>query len=141
MLALFLGSLSQTNQTGITNNSGDGVTMYTIRNNAVYCEDLLMYSYERLLPVNEKLAVALKGGFMIWDPILPLVEVAMVSGGPKNFFEGGLGTIFDIIEGGGFFTIRAGYRYQAPKGFLFKFSAIYSPDNFILPLIAVGYAF
>lgn len=140
MLTFSIGSFSQTNQVS-TSKTSDGINMYTIRPNAVYCEDLLLYSYEHLLSLNEQLAVALKGGFMIWDPFLPLAEVALVAGGPKSFFEGGLGTIFDVIEGGGFFTIRVGYRYQGPKGLLFKVSAFYSPDNFILPLIGIGYAF
>ncbi len=141
MLTFSLGSFSQTNQTITVASSEDNATMYSIRLNSVSCEDLIMFTYQRLLPANEKLAVSLRAGFMIWDPVLPLAEVGLVTGGPKHFFETGLGVLLDPIEGGGFFTVRAGYRYQAPQGFLFKLSGIYSPDNFILPLIGVGYAF
>ena len=72
---------------------------------------------------------------------MPVGEIAAITGGPKHFFEAGAGAIMDIFYGGGFFTIRAGYRYQAPKGFLLKVSGIYSPDNFLLPWIAIGYSF
>lgn len=137
MLTFSITSFAQPNPI----QSGTDENMYTIRHNAVYTEDLLLYSFERLLPVNERTAVLLKAGFVIWDPFLPMVETGFVSGGPRNFAEIGVGGIIDIFGGGGFFTMRAGYRYQAPKGFLFKLSAIYSPDNFILPLIGVGYAF
>jgi len=126
--------------------SAAGTTMFDLRRNAVYTEDLLSYSYERLLPVSDKFGFLLKAGFMIWDPVIPLFEVGTISGGSKHFFEAGIGALIadtsDNEEGSfDFLTFRLGYRYQAPKGFLFKTSAIYSPDNFILPLIAVGYSF
>ena len=121
--------------------STESQTMFDIRRNAVYTEDLIMYSYERILPISAKFGFLLKGGILIWDPFMPLAEIAVITGGTKHFFEAGPGAIIDVFYGGGFFTIRAGYRYQAPKGFLFKFSGIYSPDNFILPLIGLGYTF
>jgi len=121
--------------------SSTEIAMFDIRRNAVYNEDFLAFCYERLLPVNDKFGIALKGGIVIFDPFLLIGEVATVFGGPKHFIETGIGAIPDIIYGGGFFTIRAGYRYQAPKGFLLKASALYSPDNFIIPLISIGYAF
>jgi len=119
-------------------------SMFDLRRNAVYNEDILSFSYERLLPVSEIFGFLLKGGFMIWNPISPLAEFGIISGGSKHFFEAGIGALLldtSDKEGFDFLTFRAGYRYQAPKGFLFKASAIYSPDNFILPLIAVGYSF
>ena len=127
-------------------NSSEKLNMFDLRRNAVYTEDLLSYSYERLLPVGDKLGFLLKGGFMIWDPIIPLLEFGAITGDNKHFFEAGIGALIadtsDDEEGSfDFITFRIGYRYQAPKGFLFKASAIYSPDNFILPLIAVGYSF
>ena len=108
-----------------TKNSTSDITMFDIRRNAVYNEDLLAFCYERLLPVTDKFGIALKGGIVIFDPFLLIGEVATVFGGPKHFAETGIGAIPDIIYGGGFFTIRAGYRYQAPKGFLFW--------NFLIP--------
>jgi len=118
--------------------------MFDVRRNAIYTEDILSFSYERLLPVSNHLGIGLKAGFMIWDPIIPLVETAVVSGGTKHFGEAGVGVMLvnnDEDNGFDFITFRLGYRYQAPKGFLFKASALYSPDNFVLPWIAVGYAF
>ncbi|TLX72148.1 hypothetical protein E9993_18975 [Labilibacter sediminis] len=121
-------------------------SMYNLPRNAVYNENILSFSYERLFPLKDNFGLMLKGGFMIWDPLLPVVETAGVFGSHKNFFEAGIGAMIDDLsndkeEGFDFLTIRTGYRYQAPKGFLFKASAIYSPDNFILPWIAFGYSF
>lgn len=141
VLTFALSSYSQTNTDTTTQTSQDEQTMYTIRQNAVCMEDLLVYSYERLLPVSPRSAIGLKAGFLIWDPFMPLGEVSLVHGGSKNFFEAGAGGLIDVFEGGGFFTLRVGYRYLAPKGFIFKASTIYSPDNFLLPLIGIGYAF
>ncbi|MCW3785354.1 hypothetical protein [Plebeiibacterium sediminum] len=121
-------------------------TMFTIQKNAVYNEDLLGFAYERLIPLSNKNALILKGGFIIWDPVIPVVESAFMTGGKKNFLELGVGALIadtNTDEEGGFdfVTFRLGYRYQAPKGFLLKASVIHSPDNFILPLISLGYSF
>lgn len=122
------------------------ISMFDIRRNAIYNEDILFFSYDRILPVREKFGILLKGGFVIWDPLMPLIEVGTISGGSKHFFEAGIGALLadtsdDEESSFDFITFRAGYRYQAPKGFLIKASGIYSPDNFILPLIALGYSF
>ncbi len=141
VLTFSLSSFSQTNQNNATSNTAGEANMFTIRHNAFIVEDLLFYSYERLIPLSENAAFGIKAGIMVWDPFMPQGEFSFVGGGPKSFFEIGFGGIIDISDEGGFFTMRAGYRYQAPKGFLFKASAIFSPDNFILPLIGIGYAF
>lgn len=134
-------SQNQDEKVTSSNVSTVGTTMFDIKHNAVYNEDILAFCYERLFPVKDKFGIALKGGVVIFDPFLLIAEVATVFGAPKHFFETGVGAIPDVIYGGGFLTLRAGYRYQAPKGFLFKASAIYSPDNFIIPVITLGYAF
>lgn len=116
-------------------------SMYNIRRNSIYNEDFFIFGYERLIPVDQKVGIALKGGILIFDPFMLVTEVTSVFGGTKHFFEAGMGGIIDPFDDAHFATLRAGYRYQAPKGFLFKSSLIYSPDNFILPLITFGYAF
>ncbi len=121
-------------------------SMFNLQRNAVYNENILAFAYERLLPVTEKSSFALKGGFLIWDPFIPMVEGAFVTGGNKNFFEMGVGALIadtndDEEQGFDFVTFRIGYRYQAPKGFLLKTSVFHSPDNFILPWISLGYTF
>lgn len=118
--------------------------MFDLKRNAMFNENILSFSYERLIPVSNNFGFLLKGGFMIWDPISPLAEIGIISGKHKHFFDAGIGALLiDTSDEGGFdfFTLRAGYRYQAPKRFVFKASVIYSPDNFILPLIGVGYTF
>ncbi len=121
-------------------------SMFTIQKNAVYNEDILGFAYERLIPLGKKNGLILKGGFLIWDPIIPVVESTFVTGGNKNFLELGVGALLadtsdDEDEGFDFVTFRIGYRYQARRGFLLKTSVIHSPDNFILPLISLGYSF
>ena len=37
--------------------------------------------YERLIPLGKKNGLILKGGFLIWDPIIPVVESTFVTGG------------------------------------------------------------
>ena len=145
-LLLVVSPLFSYSQEGSSEVSTTETSMFTLRRNAVYNENILAFAYERLLPVSDKFGLLLKGGFMIWDPLIPLVEVGTISGRSKHFFEAGIGALLldtsDEDEGSfDFLTFRLGYRYQATKGFLFKASAIYSPDNFILPLITVGYSF
>lgn len=141
--ALTSFSINQESKKSTQSESLTTSSMFDMPRNAVYNEDIIAFFYERLFPVSKQVGIALKGGFVIWDPLMPAAEMAVVLGRTKHFVEAGVGTIpnFDNDEGYDFITIRAGYRYQAPKGFLFKASALYSPDNFILPLIGVGYAF
>ena len=77
-------------------------TMFDIRRNAVYTEDLIMYSYERILPISAKFGLILKGGIFIWDPFMPVAEIAAITGRTKHFFEAGPGAIMDVFYGGGF---------------------------------------
>lgn len=114
--------------------------MFDIKRNVVYNEDIFMFCYERIMPTSNNSAMTLKGGILIFDPFLPVMEFGLISGGPKNFFDAGVGAIYDL-EDTAFLTFRVGYRYMSPKGFVFRISPIYSPDNFILPLISFGYAF
>ena len=143
LLAILLLSLiSITSFPQIQNSNGDKnktTTMFDIRRNSIYSEDLLIYAYERILPIDEKFGVTLKGGVFIFDHVMPIVEGGIIIGGTKHFFEVGFGGIPD--SGGGFVTVRANYRYQAPKGFLVKAGVIGLVNNLYLPLISIGYAF
>lgn len=143
IIPIYTFSFNSNSSDTIVSDIADITTLFDIRRNAVYNEDLLAFSYERLLPVSDKFGFLIKGGFIIWDPLIPLIEGGIISGKNKHFFEVGFGGLLANTsdEGYDFFTFRAGYRYQATKGFLFKISGIYSPDNFLLPLIAIGYAF
>ena len=123
-----------------TKNINSPTSMFDIRKNSVYNETILIFCYERITPVRDKFGIAIKGGIMIFDPFFIIGEVATVSGGPKHFFETGIGGVIDPFSDLNYLTLRFGYRYQSPKGFLFKASPIISKD-FIVPLIAIGYAF
>jgi hypothetical protein len=141
--AIFSIAQDQSQNSSIEHDSISVTSMFDLNRNAVYNEDLLIFCYERLLPINDHFGMTLKGGILIFDPFLPIMEVATVYGGSKHFMEAGIGTIIDPFSPDfSFLTLRAGYRYMAPKGFLFKLSPIYSPpDNFILPLVTLGYSF
>jgi len=80
---------------------------------------------------------------LIFDPFLWVGDAGIITGGSKHYFEAAIGGIIDpVFSDFGYLTIRANYRYQAPKGFVFKIGPIAGPpDNFILPLVSFGYAF
>ncbi len=118
-------------------------SMFNMKRNAIYNEDILGFSYERLFPVQAKFAWSLKAGILIFDPFLWMIDAGFVTGGPKHYFETTIGGLIEPdFKNDAFLTLRSGYRYQAKSGFIFKFGPIYSPpDNFILPMLCFGYGF
>ncbi|MGQ8337081.1 hypothetical protein ACUNWD_11065 [Sunxiuqinia sp. A32] len=117
-------------------------SVYDLPRNSVYIDLVVIYPtfhYEYLSPLNEKTGLALKTGFIIFDPIILVEEVAIITGGPKNFFEAGLGVVWDLADVSAP-TLRIGYRYQAKSGFLFKIAPVLSTE-IVVPMIALGYSF
>jgi len=131
--------------------------MYNIPRNAVYTDLLAFYNFEYLAPLDYLLGLTTKLGVLNSDKIMVVVETGLVAPGPQHFGELGVGALintgsegydfsdnFSILSGlenDIYFTLRAGYRYQAPGGFLFKVGGLYSPGNFIIPLLGMGYVF
>nr|WP_319400990.1 hypothetical protein [uncultured Carboxylicivirga sp.] len=126
-----------------SNHNQTNQSLSSIPRNTIYNEDILIFTYERIFPQTDKFGLTLKGGILIFDPFLWVADVGIITGSNNHYFETALGGIVDPTFGDfGFVTIRANYRYQAPKGFVFKIGAIAGPpDNFILPIISFGYAF
>lgn len=118
-------------------------SLNTLPRNSIYNEDIFIFAYERIIPQSDRFGFTLKGGILIFDPFLWVADVGIITGGSKHYFETAIGGIIDPAFGDfSFLTIRANYRYQAPKGFIFKIGPIAGPpDNFILPLVSFGYAF
>lgn len=84
-------------------------------------------NYERLFPLRDKLGISLRGGlgydFYNKNPIIQ-EEVNLLVGGPRAFFELGIGHQFPG-KAPGFLILRPGYRYQNFKGLLLKLYPIF----------------
>ena len=116
-------------------------SMFDIRRNSVTNETILLFWYERIFPVSDKFGITAKAGIMIFDPFFLIGETGTLFGGPKHFFEAGVGAVIDPYGDFKTLTLRIGYRYQAFKGFIFKLSPLYAIDEGFVPLITIGYAF
>ncbi len=153
----FVG-FSQYNYFPVRNKPDTPNDMFDILRNAAYIDDLASFNYEHLFTFHENMALGAKLGLIIGDSYMLVPDVSLVAGGVRHFGEFGLGAIintgsvvnfnfFDAsilsgLEDDFYFTIRAGYRYQSPLGFLFKAGGLYSPpDKILVPLIGLGYCF
>jgi len=100
-------------------------------------------------------AVITLGSGLIFAPLGIMLESTLLIGGTKHYFEPGInvficydpstGAITDFygvpLAGG---SIRIGYRYQGPEGFLFRIGPqliIFSGEVGILPAASIGYSF
>ncbi len=120
----------------------DDPSLLTIRKNAVYNIDVLLFCYERIVPLNEKLGFTLTGGLLIWEPVNLVGELGILAGGPKHFAELGLGYHLNPNDKDwNMGILRLGYRFQSFKGFLAKASLAINRKTGVLPLIGIGYAF
>lgn len=99
--------------------------------------------------------ITLSGGLAYFYGIGFLVESTMLIGNNKHFFEPGImgfcffdlstGTVLkaydtDLIE----VAVRTGYRYQGPKGLLFRVAPLFyfcDGEFSILPALSLGYSF
>ncbi len=156
-LALSFASQAQTDIFRLSIKDRSAEDMYSIRRNAVYSDLLAFYNYEYLAPLNYRLGLSTKLGILNGDKLMVVAETGLLAPGPRHFAEFGIGAlinthtdgyqfIFDSsilssLEDDFYFTLRAGYRYQAPGGFLFKAGGLYSPGNFFIPLIGMGFVF
>ncbi len=124
------------------NTSSDDPSLFDIRKNAVYNSDLLLFCYERIIPIKKNIGFTLTGGFIIWEPINIVGELGLLLGGLRHFGEIGLGYHLNPNDSDwNMGIIRFGYRYQSNKGFLLKASIAFNRQTYILPLIGLGYSF
>jgi hypothetical protein len=84
-----------------------------------------------------------------------VLESTLLIGGAKHFFEPGINgfCLFDPSTGeiAEFYdqkmvgvSVRIGYRYQGPKGFLFRIGpqlSFYGEEVSLLPAASIGYSF
>lgn len=110
--------------------------------NSVYA-GIASINYSRMIP-GERVSVTFAGGLSFVDGVGILAETTLLLGGTKHFFEPGIITYLDtssVLP-----LVRIGYRYQGPKGFLFRaaplFTYLSSDYGFIVvPAISIGYSF
>ena len=88
----------------------------------------LTFTYERVIPIQENLALTVKGGFGRDYGNLAIVaigESSLLLGQLKNYFEPGIAFqypfYFDEESGDSpLIALRVGFRYQALSGFQFR---------------------
>ena len=128
-------------------------SLQDLQRNSIYL-GLFSFYYSRLFPM-DNMAFAVAGGinyfpeaydeFDFEDGIefLIVVEPTLLLGGTKHFFEPGIQALLFIPEGEVNAFIRAGYRYQAPGGFLFRAGILfgYLDGATVMPSLSLGYSF
>ena len=113
-------------------------SFWGIQRNSVYA-GIYTINYSRMIP-GDRVAFTIAGGVSVIVGGL-IVETTMLKGGTKHFFEPGVLMYFDPEV---FWPmIRTGYRYQGPKGFLFRIAPLWGYwDGFtVLPAMSIGYSF
>ena len=117
-----------------------------IQRNSVYV-GILTVNYSRMIP-GDRVVFTVAGGLSSIDTLGLLVESTLLIGRGKHFFEPGIMGAYSPVSYGVF--IRAGYRYQGPKGFLFRSALLlgylyYDVDGpyvvNLLPALSIGYSF
>jgi len=112
-------------------------------------------SYDRVITsFNDKVSLAIGADYIMgtgfgcgshW--VAP--EINLFSFGPRHFLETGILYSISIYnsdnegDSDNSLGIRVAYRYQAPKGFLFRASllALFATDPPVFPTIGIGYSF
>lgn len=130
---------------------------FEMRNSIIVESNLIMTlsaSYDRIMPIKEKLAVTVGGDYIMgvgfgygahW--IEP--EANLLLFGPRHFLEAGIIYAFNLISGDeeadsnsspGF---RFAYKIQGKKGFTLRASAnfLFDIDPVFVPEVGVGYSF
>jgi hypothetical protein len=116
-----------------------------LQKNSVYV-GLGSLCYGRTFPLGTA-NIAVAGGLAWPDGLGMYLESTVFMGKRKHFFETGLATALlpdeGSVEAVGI-IIRAGYRYQGPKGFLFRSAptiGFFDGDIMPLPALSFGYSF
>jgi len=127
------------------------VSMKELQKNSVYL-GILTINYSRMIP-GDRVGFTVAGGISfiiggLW------AETTILTGGTKHFFEPGFGAYCGFYADGEGnidynslmfgYAIRTGYRYQGPKGFLFRIAPLFivlDGDFGLLPSLSVGYSF
>jgi hypothetical protein len=124
-------------------------SMFHVRKNSVYI-GILSLNYARMIPLGQKTGLTLGGGLINIDGWGVVAESTVLYGGVKHFLESGImGAYFfepssesdEILKA---VTLRVGYRYQAPRGLLFRVAPNFifsTEDNIVFAALSIGYSF
>jgi len=103
---------------------------------------IMSVSYSRTIEGNP-LSITLGAGLSYIENPGMLLEITGLKGRENHFFEFGIiGGVYTDGYSGAF--LRLGYRYQGPRGFLFRSAPLlgFSDGHFIpLPALSLGYSF
>lgn len=162
VLVIILNIVNSYSQNSDSTDSREESTLYDIQRNSLYVSYHFLTIeafYERIIPINNKPRLLAGGGIMqgvaFSDATNPVGKIGCLLGGDKHFFEAGIviaplgEDIIDIL------MPLAGYRYQNPKGFLFRVDVMLFMDSgtakdgsgdtwfeaYPIPGIALGYSF
>lgn len=149
---------------GSTNAQEDNLkepSSQSIKKNSLYLEILgngVVWSinYERIIPLKEKMSMFLRIGGNEYhgedtnDLSFNFIGAAgILFGGPKSYFESGIGYTWFSGFPDRLIALSAGYRYQGPKGIIFRATPMYiynseKGDTFGNSLwagLSIGYSF
>lgn len=113
------------------NQNVETTTMTTVLpRNSFYVElggnaGMISINYERLVPLADRTGLGLRVGIGSADALTGLLEVNFIYGINKHYLETGIGYTNAVDYPDQWVSIKLGYRYQAPKGFLFKIAPMY----------------
>lgn len=115
---------------GQSQNENSASTLSTLQRNSVYVEllgiaGMISINYERLVPLSDKNGLGFRVGVGSADAFTGLLEINLIHGKSKHFFETGIGYVDAVDYPDQWVSIKLGYRYQATKGFLFKIAPMY----------------
>lgn len=109
--------------------------------NIVSLDILIMFpalGYSRIVPLSDKSALVLYGSITPFFGFLIDTGAALSLGKKHNFFEPGGGYLMHVDA----FYLKAGYRYQGTKGFVFRIAPGYNLTEKVPWFTAgFGYAF
>lgn len=127
------------------------ITMRSLPGNSLYF-GFLSINLSRMIPADRFAIVFAVGVSFVPNSLFGddfgigfVAETTLLTSGTKHFFEPGLMAYY-TPQNNGFFLpmIRIGYRFQGPKGFLFRTGIMLNNGedlNHILPAISIGLSF
>ena len=161
VLILILSLVNSYSQNSANTDIGEKSSIYDIQRNSLYVSSHILTIdafYERIIPIKNKVGLLAGGGIIqeigFSNSTNPTAKIGCIIGAYKHFVEAGI-----VISplGDDFINMLlplAGYRFQNPKGFLFRVDVMLYIDSgnyadgsgswieaYPLPGIALGYSF
>ena len=161
ILILILSIMNSYSQNSDNTNTEEKPTVYDIQRNSLYLSShfwTIDAIYERIIPIKNKVALIAGGGIIqtidFSDGTNPVGKFGFMLGGYKHFFEAGI-VLAPLGKDISILLPLVGYRYQNPKGFLFRIDVMVMSDSgtakdgsgeewvaiYPLPGFSLGYSF